>query len=198
MKNIKLKNELLKLFYEANKNFLINHMSNILNDVSERNLCAQLSMEINLLLKKYDFQGYYSDPEYNRNGLDVKKTICAVGLEPQAIVCDLIVHSRGEKQKDNLLAIEMKKTNNCDENDINNDRARLKALTKQECDEYFELGENLFPKNVCLYELGIMYILDIRRKLITYEIYVDGEKVGDETDSFDEMMNYTEDSFKFL
>lgn len=189
-----LKNQLLKLFYEANSNFLKNHMKNIVDNVSERNLCAQLSMEINLLKKKYGFDNYYSDPEYDRNGRDCKKTINDEG-KPKTIICDLIFHSRGLLQKDNLMAIEMKK-NLHNKKGIDDDRGRLKALTDQKCDSWFEFGGNLFPKKVCLYEIGLMYLLDIENKKITYEIYADGRYISKETNTFDEMINYNNSSFK--
>lgn len=84
-----------------------------------------------------------------------------------------------------------------DESEIINDRKRLKALTVQKCDDYFEFNGNYFPRKVCQYKIGLMYLLDITNKEITYEIYTDGKYIYEETKSFDEMINFTfsNDSF---
>ena len=61
------------------------------------------------------YVGYYTDVEYNRNQGGIKtirKTIRGQTEEIIPINCDLILHSRGEDiGQDNLIAIEMKKSN---------------------------------------------------------------------------------------
>ena len=186
-------NELLELFYKANKNLFLNHYSNILFEVSERNICAQLSMEINNLLKTSRYCEYYSDPEYNRNGLRMKKIIMDTNLKPADITCDLIVHSRGTKNKDNLIAIEMKKIRKykTDTVRINKDRDRLKALSTMHYDEKYvtKVNGNILPKFVCMYEIGILYLLNFRKSEVTYEFYMDGSYIGSCTKAFDDIKN---------
>lgn len=120
-------------------------------------------------MESTDLKEYYCDVEYNRNGKYVK-TIIDNECKVIKIESDLIVHSRGKKQKDNLLALEMKK-NTASIEEINSDRERLKCLTKQEYSEIFSYGDLFLPRYVCMYEIGIFYIINIKKQLITIEIY---------------------------
>ena len=183
MSGIRLKNQLLSLFYEGNQVFLERDLDNILSDVSERNLCHLLANHIDNLLNSYELGEYFVDTEYNRNGGFIK-TIINRQMKVVPVTCDLIIHSRGHMQKDNLLALEMKKLP-CSNEELDKDRDRLLALTKHDFGETFSLNNNTFPKNVCDYEVGIYYLIDIERRMITLEIYNDGQKVNSETQSFD-------------
>ena len=183
-----LKNKLLDIFYLANQRFLKRNMSNLANNISERSLCASLSCEINKILESSDLCEYFCDVEYNRNGHEVKAIIdddCKI----IKIQNDLIIHSRGTKMKDNLLALEMKKSTSSLVK-MNEDRNRLKCLTKQECSDIFSYNGLSFPKNVCKYEIGIFYIIDVNAKIITIEIYSNSSLVNIETNTFDYFMNY--------
>lgn len=183
-----LKNKLLDIFYLANQRFLKRNMSNIINNISERSLCASLSCEINKILELSELYEYYCDVEYNRNGHEVKAIIddeCKI----IKIQNDLIIHSRGTKIKDNLLALEMKKSTSSS-SEMEDDRNRLKCLTKQTCSDIFSYNGLPFPKYVCKYELGIFYIIDIKAKTITIEIYTNSALVNIETNTFDYFMNY--------
>ena len=186
----KFRKVLLTLFYESNKQFLEEDMDNIESGVSERNLCALLACKINSFLSKYELTEYHADIEYNRNGGKIK-TIIDDELKVIPITCDLILHSRGHKQKDNLLALEMKKIP-CEAEELNKDRDRLVALTKHEFGDTFSYDGNTFPENVCDYEVGIYYLLDIARKRITLEIYDNGKIVNKVTKSFSYYLNYPE------
>ncbi len=63
-------------------------------------------------LKKTPFHKYFTDVEYNRNKNGIVKTIIDENEVITTITCDLIVHSRGSyTQQDNLIALEMKKSN---------------------------------------------------------------------------------------
>ena len=117
--NFKTYEELVLLFERANRAFLKLNQDLLYSEVSERALCGALMIQIyNLILKDGSFYGYHVDVEYNRNkgGL---KTICEVTnelgrnrYEITRITCDLILHSRGKnKKQDNLIALEMKKSN---------------------------------------------------------------------------------------
>ncbi|MCM1260119.1 MAG: hypothetical protein NC182_04180 [Prevotella sp.] len=188
MENIELKNQLLDMFYEANSHFLNNNMETILFNVSERNLCSALGHEISKLLEGSQFSSYYSDVEYNRNGGKVK-TIRNEELKIIDVTCDLIIHSRGKLQKDNLIAIEMKKTT-ATKKQMDADRERLRCLTKQHCDDVYSYDGKLLPTHVCKYELGIFYILDINHQMITLELYANSQLVNIEKHTFKYFSNY--------
>lgn len=190
MENIVLKNKLLDLFYYANSLFIKKNILNILANVSERNLCAQLGYCISQLLEESEFSNYYSDVEYNRNGGQVK-TIIDEELNVIDVTCDLIVHSRGNLQKDNLIAIEMKK-HTATEEQKDSDRKRLRCLTKQNCKDVYTFRGNILPVNVCKYEIGIMYIINISRKVIRLEIYCDSELISVEENTFNYFSKYNE------
>lgn len=56
--------------------------------------------------------GYFADAEYNRKQNGQIKTIIDENMEEVKVQCDLILHSRGKNvERDNLIAIEMKKSN---------------------------------------------------------------------------------------
>ena len=76
------------------------------NNVIERCICARLAHHLeNLMKQKGDaFIGYYADVEYDRMANANPKHV--VGEKKH--VCDLLIHSRGHKEPDNLLALEMK------------------------------------------------------------------------------------------
>ena len=193
MSNVDFKNKLLSLFYEANSLFLAEDMDNIENGVSERNLCALLACKLNRLKDRYDLSEYFADVEYNRNGGEIK-TIIDDRAEVLNVTCDLIVHSRGHKQKDNLIALEMKKVPYKIQK-LDDDRRRLKALTKHDLGNVFPYNGNVFPENVCDYEIGICYIIDREKRSITLEIYDSGKLVNEETETFKYFMGFNKDEF---
>lgn len=188
MENIELKNQLLEIFYEANSRFLNNNMETILAKVSERNLCSALGYELSKLLERSKFSSYYSDVEYNRNGGKIK-TILNEKLNIIDVTCDLIVHSRGKLQKDNLIALEMKKST-ATKKQMEADRERLRCLTKQQCDDVYSYDGKLLPVHVCKYELGIFYILDINHRVITLELYANSQLIRIEKQTFKYFSNY--------
>lgn len=105
-----MENELVKIFERANKRFLYKNTAFILSNVAERSLCSTLAQCLYLEIRHSKYSRYYVDVEYNRNNGRVK-TICNDDLKVVTIICDLIVHSRGEiVEKDNLIALEMKKS----------------------------------------------------------------------------------------
>ena len=174
---------LLDMFYQANVLFVKREMMNIENDTSERNLCSLLSRYIDDYMRDYGFNGYYVDVEYNRNGCEAK-TIINGECKIIKIVCDLIVHSRGTKRKDNLIALEMKKLP-CSQEDLESDRDRLMALTKHNMGEMFSWNGIELPRQVCDYEIGIYYIIDRTNRTITFEFYADGRLFKEEKYPFD-------------
>lgn len=166
--------ELVKIFENANKKFLSENKNFILSDVSERSLCGTLSQYICSEIKKSKYSEYYVDVEYNRNNGHVK-TIYDDDLKVVNIVCDLIVHSRGEiVEKDNLIALEMKKSYRL-KKEKEDDRARLIALTRDSYDGVWSFDGKTLPEHVCGYDLGIYYEINLKTRLIYIEYYVKGE-----------------------
>jgi hypothetical protein len=101
--------DLKKIFLKANYNFLDKEIDLIKNDLSERSICSKLGQYLKVeIVKREDFKNYHIDAEYNRNYGEIK-TIVGENKEIIKIICDLIMHSRGEAKNDNLIALEMKK-----------------------------------------------------------------------------------------
>lgn len=184
--NTETKNELLTIFYRANQDFLMMDESNILRDVSERSLCSSLACKIGNQIRNTRFSEYYADVEYNRNG-DKIKAILENGPNGEVViatvVCDLILHSRGEKNKDNLIAVEMKKSGR-PEIEIENDSNRLKALTNERANNY-SYGSDLNVATVSDFEIGILYIIDKDNKTVEIRIFAGGKEFSRECNSFD-------------
>ena len=112
---LKTSEELLEIFLEANECFLSQNGDLLTTMVSERTLCGALMMAMNGVIRQrdryYNYKEYFLDVEYNRNGGRVKNIIND-DLRIITINCDLILHSRGQnKWQDNLIALEMKKSN---------------------------------------------------------------------------------------
>ncbi len=163
MKTIEI-NKLMDMFEEAHYNFLNNNKILIERDLHERCLVSNLGYELRDLLSKYSLDNYYVDVEFNRDEYNIKKLISGKIKDENNpdIICDLIVHDR---HNSNLLAFEMKKANNDD--CFENDRKRLKILTKQESNNYN-------------YKLGVFYILKSDLEY-TIEYYVNGSLINKKT-----------------
>ncbi|MCX6701192.1 MAG: hypothetical protein NTV68_14965 [Methanomicrobiales archaeon] len=86
--------------------------------------------QIACYLKKY-FPGWHVDCEYNRKGRVVKRSPIR---DDRPIRPDIIIHQRGVK--DNLLVIEVKKSNN----GIQGDREKLKEFTRQNGEFEYKFG----------------------------------------------------------
>lgn len=125
---------LIDIFERANNKFLEENIGFIRSNVSERSLCSSLAQYLFLEINLTKYSCYHVDTEYNRNKGKVK-TIYNNDCKVVSIVCDLIIHSRGEiPDKDNLIAIEMKKSYR-PSMEKENDKARLVALTKSSYDD---------------------------------------------------------------
>ena len=171
-----MKEKLIEIFERANERFLSENIDFIVSNVSERSLCSTLAQCIYLEINNSIFANYHVDVEYNRNKGKVK-TIYNDDLEVVSIVCDLIVHSRGEiVEKDNLIALEMKKTYRS-QKEKEKDRARLVALTRDSYDGVWSVDGKTLPVYVCGYELGIYYEIDKKCNLLFIEYYAKGEKI---------------------
>ncbi|MFD1415699.1 hypothetical protein [Oceanobacillus jeddahense] len=168
-------NKMKELFEKSNDNFLSQQIKLIESRVSERTLCGQLMLYLNEEKNKTEYWKYYVDVEYNRNFHRKVKTIKNSEEEIIRINCDLILHSRGENLiQDNLIAIEMKKSNSSNINK-EKDKERLKALTKHSFDNVWSYDGKSLPKNVCRYILGVYYEFNISRGKVLLEYYMDGQ-----------------------
>lgn len=131
-------------------------------------------------LSNSKYSKYHVDTEYNRNNGKVK-TIYNDDLKVVSIVCDLIVHSRGEiVERDHLIALEMIKAYRKVE-EKENDKARLVALTKDSYDEVWSFDGKTLPEHVCGYELGIYYEMNRKCSLIYIEYYIKGKMLKNYT-----------------
>lgn len=146
----------------------------ILANVSERNLCARLAMHFEYHMRAAGLVDYYADPEYNRKQHGRVKTILNGNMEVISITCDLIIHSRGEiVSKDNLIAIEMAKPNKS-EQEMQDDRNRLMALTKASYDGVWSNDGTAHPEHVCGYVRGLFLIVDRQARQAQLESYAHG------------------------
>lgn len=131
-------------------------------------------IELHEALKNTSYVGYYTDVEYNRsrNGTikTCAKTIMNGALKEIKINCDLIVHARGTKSPENLIAIEMKKSRAKMEYK-ESDRNRLKALTMHDFNGTISGDGKTIPKYVCGYQLGVYYEINSRQRSILIEYY---------------------------
>lgn len=77
-------------------------------------------------------------------------------------------------EQDNLIAIEMKKSN-APEEEKQNDKDRLKALTKDSFDDIWSFDGTTLPEHVCRYTIGIYYEINFSKRKIVLEYYKQGE-----------------------
>jgi len=168
--------KLVDFFEEGKAMFFRKERVNILSGVSERNLCGRLALYLELLLPKYNLEEYFCDTEYNRKQNGKIKTILDENHQIITINCDLIIHSRGLfLGKDNMVAIEMKKSNRPDLEKLS-DRNRLRALTKSSFDDVWSYDGKTHPEHVCGYKLGIFFEIDIEKHIHIIEGFMKGEK----------------------
>lgn len=163
-------------FWEANRDFMERNYLLLDTELSERCLCGALMCELNKQLEKNACKNYYADIEFNRN----KKSIKQLPNDDDFlnnILPDIIVHSRGKEILDNLLVLEMKKSCS-NQQDKENDRNRLKKMTKQNCNESHHNYE---------YLLGIYYEINFDKKNFRVEFYQDGEIVEENILSYEDI-----------
>ena len=158
----KLTEELIDIFEKAKNEFLEKEKDIIKNDTNERTLTQRLAFYLELQLRKnIKYENYSVDCEYNRKEEDIKRLKFGKNTDKKEIYPDIIVHQR--KTKNNLIAIEMKKTTSRNTDKIK-DIEKLKALTDE--------------KNCYSYILGIYFELDItdnNNNIINF--FVDGEEI---------------------
>ena len=167
---------LFNLFDESIGKFFKSETDLIMTGIAERTLCGTLSIITHNLLKKYNLKGYYSDVEFNRMQDGKIKTIINDKMEYININCDLIVHSRGKKEPDNLIALEMKKSE-ASYSDKQSDRNRLVALTKSASQDVWPEDGRVLPEYVCGYQIGIYMELNVKSRICFFEKYESGDLI---------------------
>ena len=157
----KLTEELIDIFEKAKNEFLEKEKAIIKNDTNERTLTQRLAFYLELQLRKnIKYENYSVDCEYNRKEEDIKRLKYGKNTDKKEIYPDIIVHQR--KIKNNLIAIEMKKTTSRNTDKIK-DIEKLEALTDR--------------KNDYHYTLGIYFELDITDNNNIINFFVDGEVI---------------------
>ena len=161
------------LFDDANQKLIKYDIDLFTRNSSEIAICGALMLHLKSALWGTPFSHYNIDIEYNRNFNGRKRIL--VNDEDTAIICDLIVHSRGRYiNQDNLIAIEIKKEYRTEE-EKQQDRDRLIALTRPNFDEWLFDGTEL-PQYVCRYILGVYY--EIKGHSILLEYYRNGALIS--------------------
>lgn len=158
------------LFKEALERFVSREYALVRKNAHEQAMCHRLAAYVEFSKDRHGLERYWVDTEYNRHGDNVKKIRHAVTGEPINVVCDLLLHSRGELANDNLIAVEMKKADS-DEVDKRRDRERLQALTTA-CPKGVE------PDHVCGYELGYFLQVDTKNASLVVEEFRAGVLVS--------------------
>ncbi|WP_338990112.1 hypothetical protein KST00_07155 [Fusobacterium animalis] len=154
----KLTEELIDIFEKAKNSFLEKEKTIIKNDTNERTLTQRLAFYLELQLRKnIKYENYSVDCEYNRKEEDIKRLKFGKNTDKKEIYPDIIVHQR--KIKNNLIAIEMKKTTSRNTDKIK-DIEKLEALTDR--------------KNDYHYTLGIYFELDITDNNNIIKFFIDG------------------------
>ena len=157
----KLTEELIDIFEKAKNEFLEKEKAIIKNDTNERTLTQRLAFYLELQLRKnIKYENYSVDCEYNKKEEDIKRLKFGKNTDKKEIYPDIIVYQR--KIKNNLIAIEMKKTTSRNTDKIK-DIEKLEALTDR--------------KNDYHYTLGIYFELDITDNNNIINFFVDGEVI---------------------
>ena len=162
----------LRMLYEID-------FDNIKNGVSERNICARLSLHIENIMRKYDelndtcfFHDYYADVEYNRMGNGDLKRYENSKHRPQYMVSDLLIQSRGPEP--NLLAVEMKRKGN--KQNVKKDKERLMSLVTSSSNSSLEQ---------CVHDTLIGAFIKYSSKGVQIEIFENEEGKGKSTRKID-------------
>jgi hypothetical protein len=146
---------LTNLINQTCNDFFTKEKENILSGIHEQNLTGRLAMYLTLNLVKINLNEYFVDTEYNRKQDGLLKTIVDDKMTVHRIIPDIIIHSRGKFIKnDNLLVIEMKKSSG-KESDKEENKERLKLMTRTSYDGVWCYDGKTHPKHVCGYLLGV-------------------------------------------
>jgi hypothetical protein len=155
----------IRLLKESIVSLYIQDKRNIDMRVNEMNICSRLGHYLENRLREYGllFDGYYVDTEYNRGVYGHKtKYVEYNDGKLHSVRCDLLIHSRGLKTPDNILALEMKKEN-VDTN-VDSDHDRLENIVKPRT-------QNTQKEAVCDTILGVFLEIGSSTCKLTYYWY---------------------------
>lgn len=178
---MKLNKEMaIDIFERANKLFLAKQKKLIMSLVSERSWYNHFAKYMEKVIEDLEIEGYYVDTEYNKNDGKIKAILDdELDFSVVNIVCDIIVHSRGENiEQDNLICIEMKKST-ATQDAKSNDKKRVRILTKNSFDDVWSYDGKTLPEYVCRYKLGVYYEINIKKQVVYIEYYYKGRKIKD-------------------
>ncbi len=164
-----------EIFEDALQKFTQLEAQELLEGVNERANCGRMAIYIHESSKQRMLPDeYVVDVEYNRKQSGDIKTIMNGSGFIVRVNCDIILHSRGSiLEQDNLLAIEMKKSDTGRKNK-QSDRIRLQALTQASFDGIWSADGKTLPEHVCGYALGVFMEIDRFARQINVEYYIDG------------------------
>jgi hypothetical protein len=164
------------VFREAIAEFLANEFTLVRKDAHEQSLCGRLAIYMDRAKERHGYKDYYVDVEYNRRGEGRKQILHPITHQHIDVRCDILLHSRGDLDNDNLIALEMKK-DNAEPEDKQSDRERLQALT-------LPMPEGGNPDYVCGYQLGYYLEIDMGNATLLIEEYRAGQMTQSETHKF--------------
>jgi hypothetical protein len=148
----------------------------IRKNAHEQAICNRLARYVEVAKDNHGLKQYYVDVEYDRHG-ERRKTIYNVKTGvPINIVSDLLLHSRGEQEIDNLIAVEMKKASG-KAKDKQSDRERLQALTTTR-------PNDAPPGHVWDYMVGYYLEVDVKNASLLVEEYEAGKLTQSTTLAF--------------
>lgn len=171
--------QLRELFSSSLDDFFVSQVINIQAGIAERNLCGRLAMILEPKAHQVGFTEYFADVEYNRNRGRVK-TILDKNVVVVPINCDLLLHSRGQLEADNLIAVEMKKAER-PAIEEEKDCERLRIMTKPDYHDVIVIDSNLEPQHVCGYKLGYFLWIDANSRTYRLKEFINGELSSEET-----------------
>lgn len=157
------------IFREALDEFLARESILAYKKAHEQSFCGRLAIYLDHAKNRHGLQHYYVDVEYNRNGEGRKRILHPTTGQPINVICDLLLHSRGEQPDDNLIAIEMKKSDGRRRHK-QSDRERLQALTAPPPWE----GAMDY---VCGYQLGYYLEVNPDNAKVLVEVYQRGSLI---------------------
>lgn len=147
-----IKNDLRSIVAKSIETFNSHEQYLIENNLSERCICSCFMLHLINALKESEYNDYVIDVEYNRGANGTERAIKRIDDSP--ITVDLIVHKRGYHCQygfDNLICIEMKKSN--DRRGFDKDKERLRKMTG------IEYG-------FC-YKTGFLIVIDMKTRCLT-------------------------------
>lgn len=169
--------QLRELFFASLNDFFESETTNIQAGIAERNLCSRLAMILEPKAHAVGLREYFADAEYNRNQGRVK-TILDRNAVVVRINCDLLLHSRGNLDTDNLIAVEMKKAER-PAREEDEDCERLRIMTKPNYDDVIVLDGDIEPQHVCGYILGYFLWIDAETRTYRLKEFSNGELVSE-------------------